>query len=93
MNRLLFGIVAFSSLCMMALSASAGGYGYERHSGHTQQMQDACVKPGWMDNDTLQRWRAKHPGKDLCFSNRSVKRDHHYQKQDRKNWQSDRHAS
>lgn len=28
----------------------------------------ACINYGWMDNSQLQKWRAKHPGQDVCFS-------------------------
>lgn len=94
MNRMIFAIAAFTSMCTIALSAQAGGYEYQRHSGSKQQMmQSDCVAAGWMDNDRLQVWRAKNPGKQLCFENREAKHSEHYQKQPGQQWQHDRHSS
>lgn len=37
-------------------------------SGSHYSSEANCINYGWMDHDEIQKWRAKHPGMDVCFN-------------------------
>lgn len=56
---------------------------YHRNAVDAQRMAvaEGCMNAGWMDNQNVQKWQAKNPGKKLCYSEHGVDGSPEYRKE------------